>query len=237
MKNRVFVLLVVAGIFFLSAASVFADSAAFEGIGETKWQGDYDQMVERKLIRFLVPYSKTFYFFDGAKPRGLSYEGITHFEKELNKHLKTKHLKVHAVMIPTARDNLLPYLLAGRGDVAVGNLTITDERRKVVDFSDPFLSNVNEILVSSLKAPKVRSLQELSGQEVMVRKSSSYYESLVRLNEELKAAGKKPVTIVAADENLEDEDILEMVEAGLVGLTVVDSHKARFWAGIFTKIS
>ncbi len=237
MKIRVLGLLMFIGIFFLAPSPVFADSNAFEGaVWETKWQGSYDQMVERKLIRFLVPYSKTFYFFDGAKPRGLAYEGIAHFEKELNKQLKTKHLKVHAVMIPTARDNLLPYLQEGRGDVAVGNLTITDERQKVVDFSDPFLSNVNEILVSGLKVPEVRSSKDLSGLEVMVRKSSSYYESLVRLNEELKAAGKKPVNIVVADENLEDEDILEMIEAGLVGLTVVDNHKARFWAGIFPKI-
>ncbi|HEB69948.1 MAG TPA: lytic transglycosylase F [Desulfobulbus sp.] len=236
LTSRVFGLLALIGVVLLSASPIFAGSKGDEELWQAKWKGDLNQMVERRFVRFLVPYSKTFYFFDGAKPRGLSYEGITHFEKYLNKQLKTKHLKVHAVIIPTARDKLLPYLLDGRGDVAVGNLTITDERRKVVDFSNPFLSNVSEILVSSLKGPEVQTVEDLSGLEVMVRPSSSYYESLVRLNGKLKAAGKAPVKIIAADENLEDEDILEMVEAGLVGLTVVDSHKARFWAGIFPKI-
>jgi membrane-bound lytic murein transglycosylase MltF len=52
----------------------------------------------------------------------------------------------------------------------------------------------------------------------------------------LKAAGKPPVDIVPGDENLEDEDILEMVNAGLIDTTVVDSYLATFWQQIYTNI-
>ncbi len=69
-----------------------------------------------------------------------------------------------------------------------------------------------------------------------VRPSSAYHESLVALNARLTAAGKQPVEIVAAEENLEDEDILEMVNAGLVDATVVDSYVANFWKEIFPNI-
>ncbi|MEN8188469.1 MAG: lytic transglycosylase F [Thermodesulfobacteriota bacterium] len=200
------------------------------------WTGDYKQMVERRLVRFLVPYSKTFYFFDGASQRGLTYEVVVEFEKELNKLLKTRHLKVQALIIPTPRDKLIPHLVSGRGDVAVGNLTITDERLKSVDFSNPLLSGVDEILVGGPKSPEIKSLFSLSGQMVMVRKSSSYYASLVQLNNVLESTGKSPVIIIPGDENLEDEDILEMVKAGLVPFTVVDNHKAQFWERVLPKL-
>jgi membrane-bound lytic murein transglycosylase MltF len=76
----------------------------------------------------------------------------------------------------------------------------------------------------------------LSGREVHVRKSSSYYESLQALNESLRAAGKAPVSIVEASEYLEDEDILEMVSARLIPATVVDNHIADLWKQVFTDI-
>jgi membrane-bound lytic murein transglycosylase MltF len=74
---------------------------------------------------------------------------------------------------------------------------------------------------------------DLSGREVFVRRSSSYYESLTRLNEGLVSRGKPPVVIKEAPEALEDDDILEMVNAGLVELTVVDDFMAEFWQQVF----
>jgi membrane-bound lytic murein transglycosylase MltF len=138
--------------------------------------------------------------------------------------------------IPVGRDELLSGLVEGRGDIAVANLTITDERRQQVDFSDPLATGVDEIVVTGPGSPPIAGAQDLAGQEVFVRKSSSYYESLQRLNVELQKAGKPAVRLKPAPEALEDEDLLEMVNAGLVRLVVVDSHKAEFWAQIFPKI-
>src|SRR5688572_24572692 len=36
------------------------------------WSGDLDKMIERRVIRVLVPYSKMFYFIDAGTQRGLS---------------------------------------------------------------------------------------------------------------------------------------------------------------------
>jgi membrane-bound lytic murein transglycosylase MltF len=140
------------------------------------------------------------------------------------------------VFIPVSRDELLPGVVDGRGDIAAANLTITDERRQQVDFSDPYLTGVDEIVVTGPASPSIGSVQDLAGQEVFVRQSSSYYESLVRLNGELERAGKRPVRLKLAPETLEDEDLLEMLNAGLTKLAVVDNHKAVFWAQIFPKI-
>jgi membrane-bound lytic murein transglycosylase MltF len=64
---------------------------------------------------------------------------------------------------------------------------------------------------------------------VFVRPSSSYHESLAALNAQLRGNGKKEVVLKPAPETLEDDDLLEMVNAGLVKITVVDSYMAEFW--------
>jgi membrane-bound lytic murein transglycosylase MltF len=201
------------------------------------WKGDFNGMAERRYIRALVVYSKSFYFLDKAQQKGISYDGLKQFEKFINKKLNNKKIKVNIIFIPVSRDRLLPGLVEGLGDIAVANLTITPERLKQVDFSDPALSGVKELVVSGPTSQKIASLDDLSGKEIHVRKSSSYYESLQKLNDRFQTEGKNSVKIVAANENLEDEDLLEMLNAGLIPLVVVDSHKAEFWVQIFDKIT
>ena len=201
------------------------------------WKGDFNAMAERSRIRALVVYSKTFYFIDKGEQKGLTYEGLMLFQKFINAKLNKKTVKVNVIFIPVARDQLLPALLEGRGDIAAANLTITPERSRQVDFSDPFGTGVRELVVSGPASPEITSLGDLSGKEVHVRKSSSYYQSLHKLNERFEGEGKSTVKIVAADENLEDEDLLEMLNAGLIPLIVMDSHKATFWNQIFDNIT
>jgi membrane-bound lytic murein transglycosylase MltF len=200
------------------------------------WIGDFNKMAEKRQIRVLVVYSKTFYFLDHGRQRGISYDLLKEFEKYVNKKLKTKTLKVNVVFIPVRRDELILGLAKGLGDMAVANLTITQQRRKHVDFSNPLLSGVKELLVSGPAAPPVTGVDDLAGQEIHVRKSSSYYESLALLNESFKKAGKSQMDLVPAEEAFEDEDLLEMVNAGLIPMLVMDSHKAQFWTQIFDKI-
>ena len=200
------------------------------------WTGDLDGMVKRRRIRFLVPYSKTYYFVDRAVQRGVAYDLTRIYEADLNKRLKTGHVRIDVHCIPVARDQMIPALLAGRGDVVVGNLTITDERLKHVDFTNPFRRNVSEVLVSGPSAEPVATVEDLAGKEIYVRKSSSYYESLEKLNRELADAKKSPVKIRLAPETLEAEDILEMVNAGLVKMTITETYIGELWQKIFPKL-
>ncbi|HEY7465471.1 MAG TPA: transporter substrate-binding domain-containing protein, partial [Dehalococcoidia bacterium] len=154
------------------------------------WSGDLDGMIKRRVIRVLVPYSKTYYFVDRAVQRGITYEVTRLFESDLNKKLKTGHLRVNVVCIPTARDQMIPALLEGRGDIAAGNLTITPERLKKIDFTYPTYRNAKEIVVSGPGAEPIATADDLSGKEVYLRKSSSYYESVETLNAELAKAKK-----------------------------------------------
>jgi membrane-bound lytic murein transglycosylase MltF len=215
------------------------ETGAVESVLELdrRWTGDFDGMAERHLIRALVPYSKTFYFLDGADQRGLTYELLREFEKHINKKLGKKTLRIQLVVIPTKRDRLLPALIEGVGDIAAGNLTITPERQKWVDFSDPHLTGVEEIIVTAPKAPPIQSIDDLAGKEIHVRASSSYYDSLQRLKAQFKKQGKTPMKLVLADEYLEDEDLLEMMNARLIPTIVIDSHKGKFWSQIFKDLT
>jgi membrane-bound lytic murein transglycosylase MltF len=205
-------------------------------ITQQKFTGDFDEMIKRRIIRILVTYSRTHYFVDKATQRGLTYDMGRLFEDSVNKKLKKKHVRVHVVFIPVPQDELIPALIEGRGDMAVANLTITPERLKQVDFTKPTGRNVSEIVVTGPGAEPISTPQDLSGKEVYIRKSASYYESIQKLNAELAKAGKTPVKLKLAPGELEDEDILEMVNAGLVKITIVDNHIAEFWKQIFTKI-
>ncbi|HSN56001.1 MAG TPA: lytic transglycosylase F, partial [Candidatus Sulfomarinibacteraceae bacterium] len=137
---------------------------------------------------------------------------------------------------PVQRDELLPALEKGLGDLAAANLTITESRLQAVDFSDPLVTGVSELVVTGPSGPDLESLDDLAGKEVYTRRSSSYWRSLEKLSEDLRSRGLKPAVPVAVEEFLQDEDLLEMVNAGLLPITVVDSHKAQLWAQIFHDI-
>jgi membrane-bound lytic murein transglycosylase MltF len=202
-----------------------------------KWTGDLDGMIKRRMVRVLVVYSKTYFFVDKGTQRGIVYEAFRKFEEDLNKKLQAKHIRVNVVFIPVSRDELLPALVEGRGDIAAANLTITEARDQLVDFADPTLTDVSEIVVTGPESPAIATLGDLSGKEVFVRPSSSYYESLRALSERFKKEGQPEIKLLPAPENLEDEDLLEMLNSGLVKLLVVDNHKAQFWKQIFSKLT
>jgi membrane-bound lytic murein transglycosylase MltF len=198
------------------------------------WTGDLDAMIERRIIRILVVHSKTFYFVDKGVQRGASYDMGRLFVEDLNNRLakdnklKQKHLH---------RDELLSALVAGKGDIAISGVGVTEERLKQVDFSSPVLSNVSAVVVSGPGSATIASLDDLAGKQFFVRRSSVYYDELVALNKRF-AAEKKPLVIInEAPETLEDEDLVEMVNAGLIPFTVSSDVVANFWKQVYPAIT
>ena len=200
------------------------------------WTGDFDGMVERRQIRIITVYSKTLYFIDSGTPRGTAYDQGKLLEEAINKKLSTGMLQVQVQFVPMSRDEIIPALLEGRGDIVMADLTVTPERRQTVAFTEPWIGGVDEIVVTSADGPEIATVDDLSGKEVFVRQSSSYYQSLLKLNERLQTEGKPLVTLTPAPEELEDEDLLEMANAGLVKILIVDNQKAWFWQRVLPKL-
>ena len=230
-------LLLLAGIPLTHAADIQGKKIFSLDLPSKPWEGDLGGMTARRQIRVLVVYGKTLYFVDKGVQRGVNYDTFREFEEQLNTKLKTKNIRVNVVFIPVSRDQLIPSLLEGKGDIAAANLTITEERQKLVDFTDPVMKDVKEIVVSGPMSGPIAKIDDLAGRKFFVRKSSSYHASLMALNERFRKDGKAEVVIEEAPENLEDEDLLEMLQAGLIETMVVDDHKAKFWKQIFPQLT
>lgn len=200
------------------------------------WIGDFDGMVDRRVIRVVVPYGGYQFYYDGGQPKGAIQELLRHFERFVNDELGRRNVRVYVVTVPLSRDHLIPSLLAGNADLVAGDLTVTEGRKTLVDFSRAVRDEIHEVLVTGPSAPDIVTLDDIAGEEIFLRPSSSYYEHLQRRVSDFTERGLDPPEIIDADELLEAEDILEMVNSGFVGMTIMDQYKAEFWSQVFPDI-
>ena len=210
----------------------------FKSVLTEAQHGDLFELIDRGIIRVAVTYSKTHYFVEDGAQHGLSYEMLREFESYLAKRYKSRRngRALSVIAIPVARDELIEKLAKGEAELAVANLTMTRQRLEKVDFSIPVIKEVKEVIVASADAPRLSALNELSGKNVYIRESSSFFTHLSALNTKLINQGLKPANIIAADEHLEVEDLMEMANADLIDYTIVDSHIAELWRKIFSDI-
>ena len=143
-----------------------------------RYKDDLNGLKKRRHIRVLTSLNKTNFFLQKGKIYGFEYEQLKGYEKFLNRGIKKKELKIVLEFIPLNRDELIPKLVDGYGDIVAAGLTVTEQRRRLADFTMPYLTGVDEVVVTHRSAPKPNTIEELAGRKVFVRKSSSYYESL-----------------------------------------------------------
>jgi len=219
----------------LAASGQGDDADAIYELANQPWTGDLDGITERGFLRVLTVHNPLFFTFDGIEQAGI----VAELAKLYQKHLGEEIGRVRSptvVVIPVERGDLLPALLAGRGDVVIANLTITPERQKLVDFGPPLYSDIDELVITGPAAQTVKSFDDLVATGLYLRRSSSYFEHLQSFNAEREANGKQPIPVTTADEVLEDYDLLDMLNAGVLKAIVVDSHKAEFWEKVYDRI-
>lgn len=217
--------------FFLSAAALHTASHAKTLTFENKvWKGDFDGMQTRGMIRVLVPYSRTLFYHDKGNERGVTATLVREFEKHLAKKYGGKgKIPVTIAIIPTTRDKLLKDLRAGLGDIAAGDITITASRTAEVDFSIPVGKPFDEVILSGPSSPAVKTLHDMAGKTVYARPVTSYFAHLKDLNRDFAKRKLPQMKIVRLPDDLADEDVLEMVNAGLIDFAVADSWIAEVW--------
>jgi membrane-bound lytic murein transglycosylase MltF len=199
--------------------------------------GDLEDMLKHHEIRVLVVPSQSGFFYDRGHPQGIWYEAFNEFQRFVNQKYKTESLKINVTFLPVRPEQLQQALLQGLGDVIGYPVIVTPERQRAALFTSPIDSNVKEVIVTGPTLSSVTSLENLSGREVYANPLTAYYENLQRLSESLQKAGKPPIIIKAADSNLTDEDLLQMVNAGLIPATVTIAIRANFWVKVLPHLT
>ena len=205
------------------------DSASVNSRINQPFIGDLDAIRERRILRVLVSHSRTNFFDTKKGKRGIEHDLMMAYEDYLNRGPRQERYKTHVVFLVHPFDQLFNELNAGRGDVIASGLTVTPERDAFLDFTSPYIKDVNEILVSNVNAPNIERFKDLSGKRIVVVANSSYANHLKIFNQVLRLYRLDPIDIVQADRILEAEDILEMVNAGVFPYTVVDDHIAEIY--------
>jgi membrane-bound lytic murein transglycosylase MltF len=199
--------------------------------------GDLNQMVKRRNIRALVLLNPIGFFYDKGHPRGAMYEASEELQRFVNKRFNTGSRKVKVTFYPIAPSQVEAALTKGLGDLIAYGINITPEREKRVAFSVPFQTDVTQIIVTGPNFGPVSTIEDLGGKQVYANPLTNYYENLRKVNDPLLRAGKKPIEIKAADKNLTEDDLVEMVNAGLIPATVTTKQRADFWSQVLDHLT
>jgi membrane-bound lytic murein transglycosylase MltF len=210
----------------LSTLSRFSDT----------YTDDLPGLLERKTIRVLIASSPTNFFVSGGRIYGFEYSLLKEYERFLSQNNSNNDLKTVVEFIPVWEELLIPSLVKGLGDIVAAGLVVTERSNPNFEFSDPYLSDVSEVLVSNRDMAPIQNLHDVAGKQIYVRRVRSHYESLGRLNEQLKSQGLAPVSIIKAEDYVTNEDILEMLNAGIISLSVIESHLAELWSGVLPNL-
>src|SRR5581483_3127052 len=198
--------------------------------------GDWDQIVKRGSLRVLVVNNRYSFFYDQGRPRGVVAEFMEEFEKVINKKLKPGVKKFTVLYLPVSPGVLLEALNEGMGDIACTGIIITPDREKLVDFTVPIKNDVRLVAVTSKVGPSIARIDDLSRKDVYVNPASIARTELETLNQRFKQAGKPEMAIKAVDPNLTEDDLLEMVNAGLIPTTVSFDFRAELWSKVFSQM-
>nr|5TUJ_C Chain C, Ancestral protein CDT-Anc1 [unidentified] len=144
----------------------------------------------------------------------------TGFDIDLAKAL-AKELGVKVEFVPTTWDGIIPALQTGKFDIVMSGMTITPERKKKVDFSDPYMTAGQTILVKKDNADKIKSFEDLNKPDVKVA---------VQLGTTSEQAAKEflPKAKIRTFEN--NAEAFQEVVSGRADAMVTDSPVAAYYA-------
>ena len=193
---------------------------------------DLIQIRERGFLNALVDNNSFSYFIYRGRSMGYEYELLKNLAKDLQ-----VELRIH---VTSGVEHAIEQLNSGVGDVLAFPLTITKERRELVDFTNPQFEsyqvlvqrkpeNFRQLPRSQVERQLVRKPSELIGKEVYVMKSSSFTQRLAHLSEEI--GGE--ILIREDSATGESESLIRAVAAGEIDYTVTDHTIARVNASYY----
>ena len=199
--------------------------------------GDLDEMLKERRIRALVVIDPIGFFYSHGKPKGMNYEMLEQLQAYVNKKSNTGALDIKVTFIPLRPDELGTALRVGVGDVIAHGVVITPGRQQNFAFTVPTKKDVTHIIVTGRDLANVQSFDDLVGVDIYVNPLTFAYDRLKRMSEERAQAGKPPLSVKAADRHLLEDDLVEMVNAGLIPATAAMQHRSNLWSQVLPNIT
>ncbi|CAH2600997.1 Transporter substrate-binding domain-containing protein [Rhodovastum atsumiense] len=198
-------------------------------IGSQPDTRDFEAVLQRGNLRLLVPYSRTLFTEDRGNFHGLLATGAEALEDWLRERYPAVRKTLIVSLHPVSRDRLLPDLIAGHGDIAAGEITVTPERESLVAFSIPTRVGVREIVLTQAGETPMAAPEDLSGRRIAACPGTTPYESVRALNDRLQTAGRAPAVLLDLPATLEAEDMMEMLSAGLLPAIPAETWMFEAW--------
>jgi membrane-bound lytic murein transglycosylase F len=195
----------------LRKLNVFLKAQTLTVQGKSSIKSQWQQIKQNKTVRFVLRNNLSSYYIWRGELLGFHYELAKRFAKDYK-------LRYEIIVAP---DNvsLIDYIIEDKADIALGFLTPTEQRKaKGVSFSRPY-HYASELLIAHQSAPDLSSVEELSGGEIHVRRSSSYWQTGVSLKKQV-----QDIQLIAAPEAQETESIINDVAEKKYQFTIADSH-------------
>ncbi|GLX88440.1 lytic transglycosylase F [Pseudomonas fragi] len=203
--------------------------------GQPSQVRDLAQIRSSQVLRVLVNQSRNSSGQVQGESVGVEYHRLRAFERYLNGHARDGQ-EITLKIIPKAKDQLLGALLRGEGDLMAPGELLDVKPTHAVTPSDPIIERVPLMLVGVKGERRYTRLEQLSGRTVALTTGSAAGEALNVINQKLALRKLPPVNIEWVDPTLAVEDVLEMVQAGIYHLTLVEQPIAERWAKLMPKL-
>ncbi|MBJ9977296.1 transglycosylase SLT domain-containing protein [Pseudomonas sp. S75] len=196
---------------------------------------DLPQIRASKVLKVLVNQSRNSSGEVKGEPVGVEYYRLRALEHALNARMDPQQ-RITLEIVPRAKEQLIGALLRGEGDlVAPGELVDAAQLRDVAA-SAPVLDQVTLQLVGRQGDRTFTRPDQLSGRTVALTSASAAGPVIEQINQQLALRKRAPIKIEWVDPTLAVEDVLEMVQAGIYPLTVVERPIAQRWARVMPKL-
>lgn len=196
---------------------------------------DLAQIRASKVLRVLVNQSRNSSGEVKGEPVGVEYHRLRALEHFLNAR-QGERQQLQVKLIPMAKAQLPGALLRGEGDVAAPGELLDADLLRGLEASNPVVDRVSLVLVGRKGARSVARVEQLSGRTVALTSGSAAGLAIEAVNRQLALRKRAPIKVEWVDPTLAVEDVLEMVQAGIYPLTVVERPIAERWLRVMPRL-
>lgn len=196
---------------------------------------DLAQIRSSKVLRVLVNQSRNSSGEVKGEPVGVEYYRLRALEHYLNARVADDQ-EIALKIIPRAKEQLLGALQRGEGDLAAPGELLDPSLVRGVDASAPVVDRVPLQLVGRKGGRSYSRVEQLSGRTIALTSASAAGPAIQVINQQLALRKRPPIKVEWVDPTLAVEDVLEMVQAGIYPLTVVERPIAQRWARVMPKL-